>query len=204
MTTYTIGEWETTHGEWEDDIHETVRIYLEGGTAITIGNDMPSVWADFLTAVTNGMVVRYPVPYPREAYDWDDVNEEWAVNQTIFTPWLRDQLRMYREEKMLVPVSYNNGIETFTDTLSQETLTALNLIAEGVTVKNNPSRFIDYDGSEDWATMTVEDAQGFFKAMFAHQQKCFSVNRAVWGNHQITPYTLWDDAKEDFDTAMEA
>src|SRR5690606_23306751 len=97
MTTYNIGGNEYSYAYWGDiaETDDMVLVLPSGSSIMVYRLDPYEYWEDIFTS---GIEVR---PYkPSDFYEWDDIESEWVFSQTIFTPYLFEQIKYYRDERL--------------------------------------------------------------------------------------------------------
>ena len=144
-----------------------------------------------------GMGFDIEVPYPPEAGSdiWNFTEERWEMTDDRLREWLGD----YRDSKI-------QGILTFAGidiTCDERSRIAVGRIARKMELDGEDLP-IKWAGPNGQQTITShEQAEGLGNVCFEHEQACFNAFDAVVMIQNVTPYEFIQDAKDDFDTALE-
>ena len=129
----------------------------------------------------------------------------FVVNQSEFTPYLKSEIRMYRDQKMATLVEYT-GDSTITTVSNLDSINALSRICNGLTMMESDTGTIQWknaNGEYGTTPATYKDIQGLFKECYKREQWSRVAEKAILDKHELTPYEFIQDAKDDFDTELE-
>ena len=144
------------------------------------------------------------------AYTWDVVTKTFSVNLTLLSPYILSSIDRFHIDLVNSGlVEYNNGTTTFTAFNTEQTRNALRDIADGVLLVDDQNFIIAWENDDPtpgnptfFSEMTPADAQNMRKVAFEWQQKYYKAKKVVRENHATTPYSLLQDAKDDYLAAL--
>lgn len=128
----------------------------------------------------------------------------FVTNQELFTPYLKSQIRAYRDTKMAEEVEYV-GDTTITTICNIDSINALARICNGITVLPTDSGAIKWknaNGEYGSTPASYSDIQGLFKACYEREQWVRSAEKFVLDKHALTPYEFIEEAYDDFDAQL--
>lgn len=171
------------------------------------GND-GSHW---LTLVAAHPATLYIKPMrPAFWYEWDDVNEEWVVNQTLFNPIMFEHLDTIRDEQLEKPCKFTVGSTEFYIKNDQRTQNAIAAYDRAVAKENDADYSVFFyakDGEEEESNnIDVElfgsDIQMIDKELTRNMKKIFEAHRLVRVAHAVTPFTTLDAVTSAFNSHL--
>lgn len=200
MTEYGFGPYtDVIYVQWNDEAEtDQMRIYRASfnpnSYEVVYRVDPWPYWQDMFDEVANGMQVR---PYkPSEYHVWDEVNQEWVVDQLLFTPVLKEELKAYRDSKATEEVTFN-GVT------ANNTVEERNLIV-GIIVylqaKGEEQSLAWKQPNDSFVLATISDFQGLMLVGGQLTQDAFASEAHVLAQHELVPYASLQDAFDAFDT----
>lgn len=197
---FTIGPYEVIFaydGGPEDD-EGMVYFQTEDG-AVGITTDNP-VYADYLLSA----VTTYP-PKPSHYHYMDMVGWVWTLDQVRFTPYLLEQMKIYRDQKVAIVIEHDNGSATFDILNNRDSYNGLSVVCQGLPIEHNAEAMIQWKNLDgNYVEAGYDDMQNLFYKCFRREQDGRVAESVVINNHLTTPYTdhTLTLPKADFDTAI--
>lgn len=209
MTTI-IGPYTVYWAEWLNANNNNVRLILnaEGNSSANFPITDPFYTTDI---VNSGIPIRPHRPSNFHS-DWDDVNNEWNVDYTLFNKYALLNLASYRDMRIqgtlsydpinvetvitFVPVIYNNGVDDFVFNNTLVTRRELHERATLVPIVNDPNFTAEIETSEGYKTMTGSDIRGAYAAIQAATLRFYDAASYAMGIHAVTPFEFYEHETE--------
>lgn len=116
--------------------------------------------------------------------------EEYVLSDQDIAQEITQYIRTYRQEKEKGGITIN-GVLIHTDPISRSNLLGARELGTS----------IDWRTDTGFITLTPEQVSNIATLVGQHIQRCFTSEKIVTEQHNITPYTSFKSVKEAFDTA---
>jgi len=213
MTTYMIGlSLECDYGVWANLEQTSIMLYLTAGGTYQIYEVQTELWED--ATINTGMPIR---PFQLSQYHtvWDDVNNEWDVDYTAFTPALAFAVKLRRDQLLQtasnVTLTYDVGgpneevLGVETNDRTMEAIGRKSRLApvnnDGGPVKFKFAIYTPVDGNDvGYRSVPTSFIQEMDSALDHRHQVHFDAEENVMQVvHVATPYEFIQDGLDDLE-----
>lgn len=189
----TIEGLEIYEAEFGDETETSVVLLTVNNGSVARDSNW-SGWSDLLAAHPHDIFIK-PMR-PNDYVSWDYSNNVWVLDQSLFTPFLRQELKSHRDSKATLEVTYN-GVT------AKNTVEERNLIV-GIIVfmqaKGEEQSLAWKQPDDEFVMATISDFQGIMLIGGQLTQNAFAAEAYIIAQHAMTPYTDIPSAIAAFDT----